>query len=152
MGSPPSRLDKSGVNFGPSSYKLPHMQTEQLPWLFALLTGAWFGWMASRAGRSKALWAVGGAAFGLVLSTIVIGLGRASSIPYSQHHAQMDRFWSAAIAALVILGVGWLLTASLHRHRMAFEQQTKMPPTAPPPSPEAKTANPQPKPPGRPAG
>jgi hypothetical protein len=99
------------------------MEPEILPWLFAALTGGWFGWMASRAGRSWALWAVGGAAFGLVASTIVIGLGRAGSIPYSEQQASLDRLkWSAA-AVLLIGAVGWLLTAGLHRHRKRAQQQ-----------------------------
>ena len=42
------------------------METEGVPWLFALLTAAWFWWMANRANRTRTLWAVGGGAFGIV--------------------------------------------------------------------------------------
>ena len=78
--------------------------------------------MANRAGRSWALWAVGGAIFGLVISTIMIGLGRALSIPYSDHQAAMDGLKWMAVAAILILAVGWLLTAGLHRHHLRTEQ------------------------------
>src|SRR5258707_13728807 len=101
------------------------METEQLPWLFAGLTAGWFGWMASRAGRSWALWAVGGAAFGLVASTVVIGLGKAGSIPYSEQQGSLDRFKWIAAAFLLIGAVGWLLTAGLHRHRRRAQQQAQ---------------------------
>ena len=98
------------------------METEQMPWLFAVLTAGWFGWMARRAGRSWALWAIGGATFGLVISTLMVGLGRALSIPYSDHQATMDRLKWICVAAILILGVGWLLTAGLHRHHLRTEQ------------------------------
>ncbi|HZR21726.1 MAG TPA: hypothetical protein VFE51_30870 [Verrucomicrobiae bacterium] len=101
------------------------METFQLPWLFAILTAIWFGWMANRAGRTWVLWAVGGAAFGLVASTLVIGLGNASSIPYSEHQAMMDRLAWITAAALLILSIGWLLTAGLHRHRLLMDQQAR---------------------------
>ena len=93
-----------------------------MPWLFALLTAGWFGWMASRAGRSWALWAIGGATFGLVISTLMIGLGRASSIPYSDHQATVAGLKWIFVAALLILAVGWLLTAGLHRHHLRTQQ------------------------------
>jgi hypothetical protein len=98
------------------------METEQMPWLFAVLTAGWFGWMASRAGRSWALWAIGGGAFGLVISTLMIGLGRASSIPYSDHEAGLAGLKWICVAAILILAVGWLLTAGLHRHRLRTRQ------------------------------
>jgi hypothetical protein len=98
------------------------METEQMPWLFAVLTAGWFGWMASRAGRSSALWAIGGATFGLVISTIMTGLGRASTIPYSDHQATVARLKWIIVAALLILAVGWLLTAGLHRHHLRTKQ------------------------------
>lgn len=95
------------------------METEKLPWLFAVLTAAWFGWMANRAGRNWALWAVGGAIFGLVVSTLMIGVGSALSIPYSHDQTATDHLKWMAVAAILILAVGWLLTAGLHRHLRA---------------------------------
>ena len=126
------------------------METEQLPWLFAIITAGWFGWMAQRADRARALWAVGGGAFGLVASTLVIGLGRASELPYSEHQAQMDRLKWTALAALLIFGVGWLLTGGLHQHWLLLERQAKTTPTTPPAPTETKSASPpQPKGPAR---
>jgi hypothetical protein len=101
------------------------METERIPWLFAILTAAWFGWMASRADRTWVLWAVGGAAFGLVISSLVIGLGRASSIPFSEHERQIAELkWIGVVLALIALG-GWLLTSSLHRHHLAMWQKLR---------------------------
>lgn len=107
------------------------METEQLPWLFAGLTAAWFGWMAARAGRSPALWAVGGAAFGLVASTVVIGLGRARMIPYSDSQVSLDRIKWIVAAFLLVVAVGWPLTAGLHRHRLRAQQQAQSEANAP---------------------
>jgi hypothetical protein len=68
------------------------------------------------------LWAIGGATFGLVISTIMIGLGRASTIPYSDHHATIAGLKWIVVAVLLILAVGWLLTAGLHRHHLRTKQ------------------------------
>jgi hypothetical protein len=128
------------------------METERLPWLFAILTAGWFGWMAHRAGRSWALWAVGGAIFGLVASTIVIGLGNAVSLPYSEHERTVHRLkWTAAAAALIVV-VGWMLTSSLHRMHVSIWRRIKSQPAATPTAPtsESKTTTPaQTKTPGR---
>jgi hypothetical protein len=85
-------------------------------WLFALGTAAWFGVMALRAGRNCFAWALGGALFGLVAATLVLGVFHATFLPMS--HAAYEKFHvkSIASAALVILVLGWLSTASLHRH------------------------------------
>ena len=126
------------------------METETLPWLFAILTGVWFGFMAARAGRSRALWAVGGAAFGLVASALVIGLGRAGSIPFSDNEAAMDRVrWIVEAAALIFV-IGWLLTAGLHRHHLLRRQSSaatpvlprEADPKSPPPQPSKGPARP----------
>ena len=116
------------------------MQTEGVPWIFAVLTSGWFGWMAYRAGRSWMIWAVGGAAFGLVGSTLVLGLGHASSIPFSEHQRRMDQLKWIAAAALLIALIGWLLTAGLHRlflHKKATPPASAgtNPPKSSPPSP-----------------
>lgn len=94
------------------------MEIGAIPWLLAVITAGWFGWMAQRAARNVTLWAVGGAAFGLVVSTIVLGLGHASSIPFSDHDRAVDQFkWTTA--AVVIIGVGgWALSSGLHRHHL----------------------------------
>jgi len=76
--------------------------------------------MAKRAGRSATLWAVGGGAFGLVTSTIVIGLGQARTIPFSAHEQATRQAEWTATAAVPIAILGWWLTSSLHRHRAAM--------------------------------
>jgi hypothetical protein len=101
------------------------MEIGMAPWLLALLTAGWFGWMARREERNLALWAVGGFAFGLVTSTLVLGLGQASSIPFSDHERKVDQIeWT--VAAVVLIAVaGWLLTASLHRHHLTVWRKFK---------------------------
>ena len=101
------------------------METERMPWLFAILTAAWFGWMAGRAGRTKTLWAVGGAAFGLVISTLVIGLGHAVTIRFSDPARSAANIKYIVIATVLIAIVGWLLTSSLHRHHLSIWRSLK---------------------------
>jgi hypothetical protein len=120
----------------------PVMETERLPWVFGIVTAAWFGWLANRAGRSRALWAVGGGAFGLVLSAMVIGLGTASTIPYSEQRAGLESFAWIAIATLLIVAAGWVLTAGLHRHPVLLEQPPKPSFAAPPMPSEPRQASP----------
>jgi hypothetical protein len=129
------------------------METERLPWLFAALTAAWFGWMAHRADRTSVLWAVGGGAFGLVVSTLMLGLGHASSIPFSaQDRTNIQIKW-ILVAAAIIGAIGWLLTASLHRHYLRARERLAADagqpgPVAPAPMP--KPAVPDQLPPGKP--
>jgi hypothetical protein len=101
------------------------METERIPWLLAALTAGWFGWMAHRAGRTATLWAVGGAAFGLVISTLVLGLGNATSIPFSDHERSVDQAEWIITSAVLIAIIGWLLTASLHRHHLLIWRKLK---------------------------
>ncbi len=46
-----------------------------IPWPVAAATAAWFGVMAYKAGKSVVLWAIGGGLLGLVVTTIILGLG-----------------------------------------------------------------------------
>lgn len=88
------------------------------PWLLAIVTAAWFWWMAKRAGRNVTLWAVGGAAFGLVASTIVLGLGHAVGIAFSDQQRRAHHLkWTAAAVGIIVVG-GWALTSGLHRHHL----------------------------------
>ena len=91
-----------------------------MPWLLAIMTAAWFGWQADRSGRNRILWAVGGAAFGLVASTLVLGLGQAASIPFSEHETWVSRMKWTIVAVLLIAVAGWMLTSSLHRHHLVI--------------------------------
>ena len=94
------------------------MEIARIPWLLAIVTAGWFWWMAKRAGRNVTLWAVGGAAFGLVVSTLVLGLGHAASIPFSDQQRRAQQLkWTAAAVGLILVG-GWALTSGLHRHHL----------------------------------
>src|SRR5438105_15931795 len=105
-----------------------------VPWVLAILTAAWFGWLAGRTGRNWILWVVGGATFGLVTSTLIFGLCQAASIPFSDHEMAMDRLEWAVVAVLVIRLGGWALTSSLHRHHLAIWRRFRAAPaTAPKP-------------------
>jgi hypothetical protein len=118
------------------------MEIGRVPWLLALLTAGWFGWMASCAGRSWILWAVGGATFGLVISTIVLGLAQAATIPFSDQERRADQIKWTIAAVVIIAAAGWALTSSLHRHHLAIWRRLKpgSSPTEPPPT-DAKTPN-----------
>ena len=106
------------------------METERLPWFFGLVTGVWFAWMATRAGGSRALWAVGGGAFGVVVSTLVIGLGRARTISFSPQEDSAKGLGWALAAAILIAVAGWALTSGLHRRRLMQQSQGAPPATA----------------------
>ena len=120
------------------------MEIGAIPWVLALVTAAWFGWMAYRADRNATLWVVGGAAFGLVISTIVLGLGQASTIPFSDQQRTAEQIkWTTAAILIIAVG-GWALSSGLHRHHLKLWQKIR-------PGAETAPANPPPKPPGAPA-
>lgn len=89
-----------------------------LPWLAAVVTALWFGWLARRNGVGWVLWACGGACFGLVTTAIVLGLGEAAFIPMS--HAAVVHFKIRCVSVTVILlaALGWIFTAGLHGHHL----------------------------------
>ena len=66
---------------------------------------------------------------GLVVTTIVLGLGQATFIPFSTQEIAPFRLKVAGLAILLVLCVGWLFTGSLHRHLLAFLKPRS---TAPP--------------------
>ena len=86
------------------------------PWLFALATAVWFGWMAHFAGRNWLSWALGGALLGLVATTLVLGVSGAQFIPMSHDAAEMHRIKSLAACAFVVLLFGWIFSSGLHQH------------------------------------
>jgi len=107
-----------------------------IPWPIAVATAAWFGVMAYKAGKSMALWAIGGGLMGLVVTTIILGLGQATFIPFSTEEIAPFRIKMAALAVLVVGCAGWLFTGTLHRHLLAA---LKLPnPLPPPPAAPAK--------------
>ena len=104
------------------------MNIGSIPWLLALLTALWFGLMAWQAGRSWILWAVSGAVFGLVTATLILGLARAMTIPFSDHERSAGQTeWTVAVIIVVAL-LGWLLTLGLHRHHLALWKLTSSTP------------------------
>src|SRR5579883_412793 len=115
------------------------METLKLPWVFALVTAVWFGSMAKRSGRSATLWVIGGGAFGLVISALVLGLGRARNIPLSEHDSAVHHAKWVVSAAVLILIAGWLLTSSLHRQHVRIWKAVKQDPAPADPTP-TKTA------------
>ena len=129
------------------------MNERVIPWCLGILTAAWFGWQASRAGRSRLGWCIGGGVFGLITTTIIFGLGEASVNPFSDAQRLTLRYEWAGLSALLILVFGWLFTMPLHRHHLALWKRVNprsAAPTATPTEPatasrsEPKTPAPKP--------
>lgn len=94
-----------------------------IPWPVAVATALWFGVMAHTAGKNRVLWAIGGGLLGLVLTTIVLGLGQATFMPYYSEQIAAFRLKAALLAILLVICVGWLFTGSLHRRLFASRKQ-----------------------------
>src|ERR1039458_8582378 len=102
-----------------------------IPWAVAAATAVWFSFMAFKAGNSTVLWGIGGGLMGLVVTTIILGLGQATFIPFCTEAIVPFRLKVAGLAILLVACVGWLFTGGLHRHLLAFlkPQQGAAPPT-----------------------
>src|SRR5664280_1850568 len=87
-----------------------------IPWPIAVATAVWFGLMAFRAAKNRALWAIGGGILGLLVTTIVLGLGQATFLPFYSGEVVSFRVKATVLAMLLVAGIGWLFTGSLHRH------------------------------------
>jgi|ERR1051325_2799168 hypothetical protein len=98
-----------------------------VPWILGLITALWFGRMAKSAGRNWLGWALGGGFFALVVATIVLGVGQATSIPFSELDRTIGRIECTAVAVVVIGVLGWLCTTPLHRQHRAFWPQANKP-------------------------
>ena len=107
-----------------------------IPWPVAAATAIWFGVMAYKAGKNRALWCIGGGLLGLVITTIVLGLGQAVFLPFSTEQIAPFRLGMAVLAVVLVFGAGWLFTGSLHRHLLASLKRTE------PPAPEAPAKTP----------
>ena len=105
-----------------------------IPWPVALAAAGWFVVMATKAGKNRVLWALGGGMLGLVVTTLVVGLGQATFIPFYSAAVVPFRMKAAVLAILLVAGIGWLFTGTLHRHLLA----TFRPASAPPPEVPAK--------------
>lgn len=122
-----------------------------VPWPVALATAAWFGVMAHKAGKNAVVWAIGGGVMALAVTTIVMGLGQATFIPFTSGQQSMFRIKIGALAVFLVLCLGWLFTVSLHPKLLAPWKQPKpapkdLPnqtcpaaPATPPKSPAAAT-------------
>ena len=115
-----------------------------VPWPVAFATAAWFGIMARRGEKNFILWAIGGGMLGLIVTTIVMGLGQATFIPFSTGEIAPFRIKMAALSVFLVLGIGWLFTGTLHRHLLTgkpalapvpVENQPKSPAPGPGPKP-----------------
>ena len=86
-----------------------------IPWILAIATAIWYGFAARRAGRNAVLWSLAGGLFALVVSTIVMGLGNAAAMPFSdQQRSRLHLQWTGE--AVVLIGIlGWLFTLGLRR-------------------------------------
>ena len=102
-----------------------------IPWPVAVATAAWFGMMAYKSGKSIVLWAIGGGLMGLVATTIILGLGQATFIPFDTQEIAPFRMKVVGLAVLLVACVGWLFTGGLHRHLLAFLKPQGVAPPAP---------------------
>jgi hypothetical protein len=87
-----------------------------IPWPVTAATAAWFGFMAYKAGKNCVVWAIGGGVLALVVTTLVMGLGQATFIPYDSEQVPTFRLEAAVVAILLVFCLGWLFTGSLHQH------------------------------------
>jgi hypothetical protein len=94
------------------------MSLTTIPWILTVVTALLFGWMAWRAQRNWVLWVFGGGLFALVSSTIVFGLGHASTFPFSERERSALQLQWTIISVVLIAVIGWLLTLSLHRQHL----------------------------------
>ena len=94
------------------------MSLTTIPWIITIITALWFGFMAHRGERNWVLWGLGGGLFALVTSTIIFGLGHASSFPFSEHERSSLQVKWSVISFLLVGIIGWLLTLSLHRQHL----------------------------------
>jgi hypothetical protein len=111
-----------------------------IPWPVAAAAAAWFGFMAWKSGKAVVLWAIGGGVLGLVLSTLVMGLGQATFIPFYTAEIAVFRLKLAVLAVVVVFCAGWLFTGTLHRRLL--KKQSVEPAPEPPATPPAAAPKP----------
>src|ERR1035437_2363990 len=87
-----------------------------IPWPIAAATAAWFGLMAHKAGKNGVVWAIGGGVLALVVTTVVVGLGQATFMPYDTEEIATFRLKMAVLALVLVFCLGWLFTGTLHEH------------------------------------
>jgi len=99
----------------------------RVPWPVAAVTAVWFGFMAYKAGKNAVLWGIGGGVLGLVVTTLVMGLGQAAFIPFTSAEQSMFRIKIGALAIFLVLCLGWLFTGAIHPHLLTPWKQLKPP-------------------------
>lgn len=111
------------------------METNEIigavPWPVAAATAVWFGVMAYKARKNAVLWGIGGGMLGLVVTTIVMGLGQAAFIPFTNGEQSMFRIKIGALAICIVFCLGWLFTGTLHPRLLAPWKQAKETPKQP---------------------
>jgi hypothetical protein len=121
-----------------------------IPWPVAIATAVWFGVMAFKARKNAVLWAIGGGLLGLVVTTVVMGLGQAAFIPFTSGQEAAFRVKIAGFAVFIVFCLGWLFTGSLHPRLLApwkrSQEVTKPAPKEPAVVPPAKPPAPALKP------
>jgi phosphoribosylformimino-5-aminoimidazole carboxamide ribotide isomerase len=93
-----------------------------IPWVLAAITGAVLAWVGYRSRGAWAPWAIGGAIYALVISTIVIGLFHASFLPLSEAAESSMHLKATLFSLLLILAVGALFTFRMWREAFAPKQ------------------------------
>ena len=85
------------------------------PWILSLLTAIWYGIMGHKASGHWLRWALNGALFALVASTLVLGVCNAAFIPRSHEEYVSLQVKSLLLAFLPILLVGGSMMIMLMR-------------------------------------
>jgi cytochrome b subunit of formate dehydrogenase len=107
-----------------------------IPWPIAAATATWFGLMAYRAGKNCVVWAIGGGVLALVVTTIIVGLGQATFMPYYTAEIAAFRLKVAGLALVLVFCLGWLFTGTLHQHiREMLKRRDQVALEVPPPAP-----------------
>jgi hypothetical protein len=121
-----------------------------VPWPVAAATAIWFSAMAYKAQKSAVLWAIGGGMLGLIVTTLVMGLGQAAFIPFTSAEQSAFRVKIGGLAVFILFCLGWLFTASLHPRLLApWKRPSETPkdlPKEPGPAAPAKVSALNPKP------
>ena len=78
----------------------------------------------------------------MVVTTIVLGVAQATFTPFYTAEVPKYRLKVAVLAILLVAGIGWLFTGSLHRHILASLKPLTTPAPGPQPNPPAAVSRP----------
>ena len=117
-----------------------------IPWPVAVVTAIWFAIMALKAHKNATLWAIGGGALGLIVTTLILGLAQAMFIPMSDAEVLPFRIKISFLAIVIVAGMGWLFAGSLHPNVfMPWRRRAEPIPEPVPVEPVAKGPSSQPR-------